>query len=366
MSESNETNDIRLYRSLQRVLLAGRDRPVPEALQAMVDAVFVEVGAERAALGYVLDSTATRLRVVAGVPKPDPFAEDELEIPGSPLARVHGGATEVDPGPDVGPRAILIEDDALCLVRQGFGWRHRAYLGIGLRDPSGELIGSLSLCFANPLADPAARKSAVALVEMIALKFQSVLKAYLEDTWRSRLLQRLDAGTAVAEIDIDPLVRLGNQRRFDARLAAAADNHATTGRSYGLLCVDLDRFSVVNAALGHAVGDVVLRAVARCLTHRTRGTTEQVFRCGEDRFLILCDSPRDAWGLRDLADRLVRSIRSMEAVTPDSIPPVTASIGGAMARGADPTGRDVVARAEAALAQAKEAGRDRAYVDTID
>ncbi|MFM7320615.1 MAG: diguanylate cyclase domain-containing protein [Armatimonadota bacterium] len=366
MPDTNDSDDIRLYRSLQRVLASGRDHPPAACLQAMLASLVGELEADFACVGYGIDTPATRLCVVAETPVRETGDGAEWLLEGSPAGQVHADRPQGSESPDLGPRALVVADDDLRTTVRGVEQRHRGFLGVALRDRFDDVVGSVSLCFTEPLTDPRRRGAAVSLVEMVALKFQSMLTTLLEDLERERLLVRLDAGTAAADVDIDPLVRLGNRRRFEARLEAAADNHATTGRTYGILLVDLDRFSSVNAALGHAVGDDVLRAVARCLVRRTRAATEQIFRYGDDRFAVLCDSPRDLWGLRDQADRLVRSIRGVESTSTTPIPATTASVGGAVVREPDPTGRTVLERAEAALELAKRSGRDRACVDGID
>jgi len=361
-----ESEDIRLYRSLQRILASGRDLGPAPCLQAMLEALVAEVGANCAGVAYTVDETSTRTVVVASVPPPTGDESPHWELGDSPLVRALRGPNPSPDGADLGPRALVCIDEASTLPSGAGPISHRGFLGVALRDRYEWVRGGLSLGFAEPLSDERSRETTVALVEMLALKFQSVLLTLRDDLERDQLLVRLDAGPGAADLDIDPLVRLGNQRRFQSRLEAAADNHATTGRPFGLLLLDLDRFSSVNSALGHAVGDDLLRAVARCLVRRTRAATEQIFRLRDDRFAILCDNPRDVWGLRELGDRMVRSIRGVEATANMAIPATTACVGGAMADEPDASGAAVLAAAEAALDRAKRSGRDRACTHGID
>lgn len=119
----------------------------------------------------------------------------------------------------------------------------------------------------------------------------------------------------------------------------------------GLLVVDIDRFKRVNDEHGHAVGDQVLRGVAASLCAAVRGHDE-VARWGGEEFLVVVPTPGDA-ALAVVADRLRVAVASSPAV-----PAVTVSVGAARL-GADETWEEALRHADAALYEAKAAGRDR-------
>lgn len=158
------------------------------------------------------------------------------------------------------------------------------------------------------------------------------------------------------ETRLDALTGLANRRAFDSRLAHEVDR-TTTGSTFAVVMIDIDRFKSINDRLGHATGDTVLRWLGDRLGSAAR-RGDFVARYGGEEFVaILPDAaPSDAaaW-----AERLRHVIR---AVPPPGLEvAVTASLGVAGWSSGD-TGRAVVDRADRALYLAKDGGRDRVVV----
>ena len=84
----------------------------------------------------------------------------------------------------------------------------------------------------------------------------------------------------------DPLTGLPNRRMFFERLQQAIANARRTHQPLALLFIDLDYFKEINDSHGHALGDEVLKAVARLLSSATR-EVDTVARLGGDEFVIL-------------------------------------------------------------------------------
>lgn len=93
----------------------------------------------------------------------------------------------------------------------------------------------------------------------------------------------------------DVLTGLPNRAYFTERLeeslrAAAADNG-----DLAVVCLDVDRFKMVNDTLGHELGDLLLREVARRLRETLRDVRDQVARLGGDEFAVMlpgADAPK--------------------------------------------------------------------------
>ena len=157
----------------------------------------------------------------------------------------------------------------------------------------------------------------------------------------------------------DPLTGLANRRLLEEYLTptlAAAHRHGTT---VAVIFLDLDGFKAVNDTLGHGVGDAILRAVSGCLLDVVR-QDDIVGRLGGDEFLIIC-TDTDVDAAADIAERVRVAVR-----TPDhraaSTWSITASIGVAMYRprlGHQASGTDLIAAADSAMYESKQAGKDR-------
>ncbi len=105
----------------------------------------------------------------------------------------------------------------------------------------------------------------------------------------------------------DPLTGLANRMLLEERLRAVLARDGRTGRSTGVLFLDLDGFKDVNDRLGHLVGDAVLRAVAQRLTSAVR-PSDTVARLGGDEFVVLVEDAQ-----RDDVDALAARLRSAVA-----------------------------------------------------
>ena len=84
----------------------------------------------------------------------------------------------------------------------------------------------------------------------------------------------------------DSLTGLANRLHFEQRLQQALDSAAESGQKLAVLFLDNDRFKQVNDAYGHAVGDVLLKAVGARLRSQVR-ESDLVARLGGDEFAIL-------------------------------------------------------------------------------
>jgi diguanylate cyclase (GGDEF)-like protein/PAS domain S-box-containing protein len=106
----------------------------------------------------------------------------------------------------------------------------------------------------------------------------------------------------------DSLTRLPNRNLLQERLNLSLER-AKQNEDYlfALLCIDLDRFKIVNESLGHQVGDELLLAIAKKLKQIVR-PTDMVARLGGDEFAILLDPIEDIKDAIQIAERLCKQL----------------------------------------------------------
>jgi len=156
-------------------------------------------------------------------------------------------------------------------------------------------------------------------------------------------------------VDHDYLTALFNGRRFEEALAQEVKSAARYGGGGALLLLDLDHFKAVNDQFGHKAGDDLLKTVAAALRGRIR-ETDVLARLGGDEFGIILHQV-DAEQTDVAADGIVRALRRQTAILAEHQIPVTASIGVALFDGL--TNIEILAAADLAMYEAKEAGRNR-------
>lgn len=172
-------------------------------------------------------------------------------------------------------------------------------------------------------------------------------------------VRELDAQLEEARLEgaIDPLTQLFNRKTFDAHLIRTLDMYRVFDQSASLMIVDADHFKRVNDTYGHATGDRVLQQFADCMTIAFPHKWDHVARYGGEEFaVILWETSEDE--ARRLGERLLEALRRLRIPHNGEEITVTASLGLAMLH-ADDTPETWLARADRALYQAKETGRDR-------
>jgi diguanylate cyclase (GGDEF)-like protein/PAS domain S-box-containing protein len=154
----------------------------------------------------------------------------------------------------------------------------------------------------------------------------------------------------------DSLTDVPNRTLLSDRLNQAMVRAQRTGSSVALLYIDLDRFKHINDSLGHAVGDQLLKSVARRLLACVR-SSDTVSRQGGDEFLILLADvvqPQDA---AVCAEKIITSLDAPHRIGDHDLR-LTASIGIATFPGDAADADTLLRNADFAMYQAKYSGRN--------
>lgn len=177
------------------------------------------------------------------------------------------------------------------------------------------------------------------------------------------LLKRLEASRAASETQAltDALTGLANRRAFEGELARACHMAARGEGAFALLHLDLDYFKTVNDTLGHAAGDLVLTTVADVLREEIR-RSDLAARVGGDEFVILLTGERDGEKARKVAERIISELER-PIMYEDRPCRISGSIGISLSTAYPlPDAERMLADADAALYEAKRAGRGRCLV----
>ena len=158
----------------------------------------------------------------------------------------------------------------------------------------------------------------------------------------------------------DRLTNLYNRAQLREDLAAQLTGGGRARSTCSLLMVDIDHFKRVNDTYGHLTGDRVLKGVADVLAGVVR-SGESCYRYGGEEFAILLPRARSA-DAAILAERVRRRVAGLDWPKDGVVFRVTLSIGIAQDTGDVRKGEDLIALADSALYQAKNAGRDRVIV----
>ena len=154
----------------------------------------------------------------------------------------------------------------------------------------------------------------------------------------------------------DGLTGLLNRRAIEAMLARETQRLERFNQPFSILLIDIDHFKHVNDQLGHPAGDQVLMEVARRLQAEAR-EVDHVARYGGEEFCVLLPHTEHEGALQ-AAERLRESVCERPIAWGTVNVPVTISMGLVCADNPQETLQSLLRRADAALYQAKEGGRN--------
>ena len=200
----------------------------------------------------------------------------------------------------------------------------------------------------------------IAMSISLANRFTSVLNE-MEQLVNARTSELSAANAQLAEVArMDPLTGVLNRRGFTSEVESEIERFLRNGRPFSLVLADVDRFKRFNDEFGHACGDHVLKRVAQILGQRLRDV-DRIGRWGGEEFILLLPET-DVQGSATLAESLREAIDSNLFEFAGERHGITMTFGVARYRKGESLD-SCVDRADNALYQGKEAGRNRVMVD---
>ncbi|MCB9689235.1 MAG: GGDEF domain-containing protein [Alphaproteobacteria bacterium] len=236
---------------------------------------------------------------------------------------------------------------------------------------AGEAVGAWDAIDPDRRARWVIAEGATTVVEIPLAAYKRLLQRHptvCNNLWREAVhrIRSLEGEVAFVRNELDAyrrqatrdaLTGLFNRRWLDEQLSRLMSPD-TSGRQLSVVMVDVDYFKRLNDTLGHAIGDVVLVAIAQTLRRRFR-PADIVARFGGEEFVVVMPATQLA-AASNAAERVRRAVEFTRFAGPDGavLPQVTVSCGVAeMIPGDDPG--SLVRRADQALYAAKSAGRNR-------
>jgi diguanylate cyclase (GGDEF)-like protein len=241
--------------------------------------------------------------------------------------------------------------EACRLIKENAATRDIPIIFLSARDETDVKVSGLSLGANDYISKPFKAEELLARVE-VAMRMK-----------RERDHLRLSAEEAKASAEVaqeramtDQLTGLLNRYGLQRVLAHEYAEARRYSRPLSCLMTDLDNFKLINDTFGHVVGDAALKQVSAILTQVVRGS-DMVSRYGGDEFLVLLPET-DIEGAEALAEKVRAAAASQSFGDGEPRFQLTLSIGAATLSETE-SGNDMIVRADLALYDAKEQGRNR-------
>lgn len=203
-------------------------------------------------------------------------------------------------------------------------------------------------------------------VSNIETYFKKAVRRYDSIT---RPFEKLDALSSVTEelihenekfrleANLDPLTKLMNRRSFNKIFERIYHRFKEKGIPFSIALLDLDHFKKVNDTYGHVAGDQVLQKIADILLKNQRIGIDYAFRYGGEEFAIL-SSNTNAMEMNRYMDRLRKIVQEQSISYKEQEIKVTFSSGVCEVE-FDTDPEELIARADKAMYQAKDNGRNQ-------
>lgn len=153
----------------------------------------------------------------------------------------------------------------------------------------------------------------------------------------------------------DALTGLPNRSLLRDRMEQAVERAIRLNTKMAMLYLDLDHFKNINDTLGHATGDVLLRAVAQRMKTCVRGV-DTIARLGGDEFVVLIPDISDVGDIRTVTEKLITALVQPYTLEGQSVV-CTPSIGISIYPDDGNQMDDLMKHADTAMYKAKQSGR---------
>jgi two-component system cell cycle response regulator len=222
---------------------------------------------------------------------------------------------------------------------------------LSARDETEVKVNGLLLGANDYISKPFKAEELLARVD-VAMRLKQERDSLRESAAEAHAHAELAQERAMTDALTGLLNRYGLQRSLSREHAEARRYQ----RPLACLMIDLDNFKKVNDTYGHSAGDTALQQVATILTEAVR-RSDMVFRYGGEEFLALLPET-DLEGAAALAEKIREAASSRLFGDGEHIFSLTLSVGASGLCDGE-SGNDMIARADLALYQAKESGRNR-------
>lgn len=188
------------------------------------------------------------------------------------------------------------------------------------------------------------------------------LKEELARSQESLEAQRQQIDNLKTAVRIDGLTQLANRVYFDEKLIEMVSLQNRYHDPFSLLMIDVDNFKVINDSLGHQAGDRILKGIALKLRASIR-ESDFIARFGGDEFALILSKTQNPPAI-EVGWKICRSMEESRFLLDRKEFSVTLSIGVTEVAAGD-TPESLVNRADRALYQAKQEGRNRAIMAAL-
>jgi len=178
----------------------------------------------------------------------------------------------------------------------------------------------------------------------------SEMKGEIEAAWqRAHALEK--------ELLIDPLTGIYNRRAYDRRIEEELQRYQRYHRVFSLLVFDVDHFKDINDRYGHSAGDQCLKEIINRVKLILR-KSDFLSRYGGEEFVVIVPEI-NAEGALEVAEKIRATVEQTKFIHKSEVVKITISIGLTHIKPGDRVHDQIFSRADRALYNAKQAGRNR-------